>query len=76
MMVSLRDGLLTEIDEGAKRRSTTRSALLAAGARRELQRPDPEAFDRAVAESEERFADAGPFEAADLIRWTRDSSPR
>jgi metal-responsive CopG/Arc/MetJ family transcriptional regulator len=76
VMVSLPEDLLEEIDEAARRRSVSRSALLAAGARRELQRPDPEAFDRAIAESEERFRDAGPFEAADLIRWTRDSSAR
>ncbi len=72
VMVSLPDDLLAELDAEVARRSTTRSALLAQAARRELSRPDTEAMRAAVARSEERFRDAGSFDAADLIRADRD----
>lgn len=73
VMVSLPDDLLQRIDEEARRRSTTRSALLAAAARRELTRRDPAAVALAIARSEERFRNAGPFDAAHLVRADRDS---
>lgn len=72
VMVSLPDDLLAEIDEEAGRRSTSRSALLAAAARRELRRRDPEKVAAAVARSEERFRQAGSFEASELVRGDRD----
>ena len=73
VMVSLPEELLRQIDREAERRSVNRSALLAAAARRELDRPDPNAVAEAIARSERRFAEAGAFEAADLIRRDRDS---
>ena len=73
VMVSLPADLLAELDAEAERRSTSRSALLARAARRELARRDPELVAAAIARSERRFADAGTFEAADLIRNDRDS---
>jgi hypothetical protein len=73
VMVSLPDELLRAIDEEARRRSTSRSALLATAARRELTRRDPAAVAEAVARSERRFRDAGAFDAADLVRQDRDS---
>ena len=72
VMVSIPADLLAEIDAEVKRRSTTRSALLAQAARRELARPDTEAMRAAIARSQERFRDAGSFDAADLIRADRD----
>jgi metal-responsive CopG/Arc/MetJ family transcriptional regulator len=42
-MVSLPEELLQQIDEEARRRSMSRSALLAVAARRELSRPEPTA---------------------------------
>lgn len=51
----------------------SRSALLAAAARRELARPDPDAVDEAIIRSEQRFRNAGSFEAAELVRRDRDS---
>jgi predicted transcriptional regulator len=72
VMVSLPDDLLTLIDREAKRRSLSRSALLAAAARRELSRRDPVAVAEAVARSERRFARAGRFDARDLVRADRD----
>jgi predicted transcriptional regulator len=73
VMVSLPDDLVRELDEEARRRSTSRSALLAAAARRELDRPDSGVVAEAIARSERRFRDVGTFEAADLVRGNRDS---
>ena len=73
VMVSFPEDLLAEIDAEAERRSTSRSAFLAAAARRELARPDSERVAAAIARSEQRFDDAGTFEAADLVRHDRDS---
>ena len=72
VMVSIADDLLAEIDAEARRRSTSRSALLAVAARRELARRDSDRVAAAIERSEDRFAHAGAFEAADLVRATRD----
>ncbi len=74
VMVSLADDLLAQIDAEAARRSTSRSALLATAARRELARRDPERVAAAIERSEQRFRDAGAFEAADLVRADRNSA--
>ncbi|MGI8692117.1 MAG: ribbon-helix-helix protein, CopG family [Geodermatophilaceae bacterium] len=73
VMVSLPEDLLAQLDTEAKRRSTSRSALLAAAARRELARRDSEQVAAAIARSERRFDNVGAFEAADLVRHNRDS---
>ena len=73
VMVSLPADLLAELDTEAKRRSTSRSALLATAARRELARRDSERVAEVVSRSERRFEQAGAFESADLIRADRDS---
>lgn len=73
VMVSFPEELLAELDTEARRRSTSRSALLATAARRELARRDSEQVAAAIARSEQRFASAGTFEAADLVRNDRDS---
>lgn len=72
VMVSLPDDLLSQIDAEAARRSTSRSALLAAAARRELTRRDPELMAAAISRSEERFAGTGSFDSAQLVRSDRD----
>jgi hypothetical protein len=72
VMVSLPDDLLAEIDAEVKRRSTSRSALLAAAARRELARRDRADVAAAIERSEGRFRAAGSFESADLVRADRD----
>jgi predicted transcriptional regulator len=74
IMVSLPDDLLERIDEEARRRSVSRSALLAAAVRRELARRDPDAVAKAIARSEARFRELGAFEASDLVRITRDGA--
>lgn len=73
VMVSLPEELLLRVDEEARRRSTSRSGLLAEAARRELDRRDPDVIARAVERSRARFAEAGSFEAADLVRGDRDA---
>jgi metal-responsive CopG/Arc/MetJ family transcriptional regulator len=70
-MVSLPDELVRDIDEEARRRSVSRSALLTAAARRELARRDPEAVAESIARSERRFRSTGSFDAAELIRLDR-----
>jgi predicted transcriptional regulator len=72
VMVSLPDELVRALDDEARRRSTSRSALLAVAARRELARPRPEAVDDAIQRSERRFRAAGSFEAADVVRRDGD----
>ena len=72
VMVSLPDELLRRIDVEARRRKTTRSGLLAELARRELARRDPEVVRAAIERSEQRFARAVSFDAADLVRSDRD----
>ena len=72
VMISLPDDLLAELDAEVKRRSTNRSALLAAAARRELRRRDPAKLAAAIKRSEERFRNAGSFDSADVIRADRD----
>jgi predicted transcriptional regulator len=76
VMVSLPEELLRRIDEEARRRSMSRSALLAVAARQELARPDPGAVLEAISRSERRFRTAGAFEAAELVRQDRDRDNR
>ncbi len=73
VMISLPEALLAQLDLEAERRSTSRSALLAAAARRELARRDSSQVTEAIARSEQRFDRAGTFEAADLVYGDRDS---
>jgi predicted transcriptional regulator len=73
IMVSLPEELVHEIDELARKRSMSRSALLAAAARRELARPNAADIHDAIIRSEQRFRAAGLFDAKDLVRRDRDS---
>jgi len=75
VMVSLPDELLTRVDAEAKRRSTSRSALLALAVRRELDRRDPTEVGEAIARSERRFERSPSFDAGELVRKERDSRP-
>jgi metal-responsive CopG/Arc/MetJ family transcriptional regulator len=73
VMISLPDDLLRRLDAEARRRSVSRSALLAAAARRELERRDPEVVAAAIARSEKRFRNSGNFDAAVVVRGDRDA---
>jgi metal-responsive CopG/Arc/MetJ family transcriptional regulator len=70
--VSLADDLLAAIDAEVQRRASNRSAFLAAAARRELARRDPDLVAEAIARSEDRFKGAGEFEAAEIVGRARD----
>jgi metal-responsive CopG/Arc/MetJ family transcriptional regulator len=72
VMVSLPPGLLEDLDREAARRGSSRSALLALAARRELQQVDPAEVDAALARARTAMRAAGAFEAADLVRAERE----
>jgi metal-responsive CopG/Arc/MetJ family transcriptional regulator len=72
VLVSVPDDLLVQIDAEVTRRSTSRSAFLTEAARRELGRSSPARLTDAITRSEARFATAGSFDAADLVRADRD----
>jgi metal-responsive CopG/Arc/MetJ family transcriptional regulator len=74
VMVSLPDDLLTDLDREAARRGSTRSALLAAGARRELAQQTPEDLDSALERVRAALRSSGSFESGDVVRAERDRS--
>lgn len=71
-MVSLPSDLLEDLDREAARRGSSRSALLALAARRELQQLDPAEIDAALGRARTAMRAAGAFEAADLLRAERE----
>jgi len=71
VMVWLPADLLADLDREAALRGSSRSALLALAARRELQ-DDPVEVDHARARARRSLQDAGSYEAADLVRAERD----
>ncbi len=73
VIVAIPAELLSEIDNKARQRALTRSALLALAARRELDHPDPQVVAEAIARSEMRFSTSASFEASHLVRRDRDS---
>ena len=72
MMVSLPEELLADLDREAARRGSSRSALLAVAARRELAQQDPAEVDAALERARAALRGVGSFEAADLVRAVRD----
>lgn len=73
VMVSIPDDLLERIDREAGERGTTRSAFLQEAARRELGWPDPTRIDAALERGRAALAEAGSFEAVELIRTEREA---
>jgi predicted transcriptional regulator len=71
-MVSFPDELLERVDAEARRRATTRSALLRDAVSRELHRRDPDTVRRAIEETRALFDGAGAFESGQLIRAERN----
>lgn len=71
-MPSLPLNLLDDLDREAARRASSRSALLALAAQRELQQSDPAEVDAALLRARAAMHAAGAFEAADLVRSERD----
>jgi metal-responsive CopG/Arc/MetJ family transcriptional regulator len=72
VMVSLPADLLADLDREAARRGSTRSALLALAARRELEQQDPAELDALLETVRAAMRTTGAFEAADLVRAERD----
>jgi metal-responsive CopG/Arc/MetJ family transcriptional regulator len=72
VMVSLPDELLERVDAEARRRATTRSALLRDAVSRELIRRDPATVRRAIEEARALFDGTDAFESAQLIRAERE----
>lgn len=72
IMVSLPADLLADVDREALRRRTSRSALLATAARRELEQQDPVELDRALHRARGALRTVGAFESAELVRAERD----
>ena len=72
VMVSLPADLLADLDREAGRRGSTRSALLAVAARRELEQQDPGELDALLQQVRAAMSDAGAFESADVVRAERD----
>jgi metal-responsive CopG/Arc/MetJ family transcriptional regulator len=72
VMVSLPGELLADLDREAARRGSSRSALLALAAQRELAQQDPAEVDAALDRARAALRGVGSFEAADLVRAERD----
>ena len=72
VMISLPEKLLVDLDREAARRGSSRSALLATAARRELEQQDPAELDAALERARTALRGSGSFEAADLVRAERD----
>lgn len=73
VMISMPDDLLARVNERARERNMTRSGFLAEAAEHEVGRLTQEEFNAIIERGRAAFRDAGPFEAADLIRAERDS---
>lgn len=72
VMVSFPADLLADLDREAARRGSSRSALLATAARRELDQQDSAAVDAALERVRTALRSAGSFNAGDLLRAERD----
>lgn len=72
VMVSLPAQLLADLDREAARRNSTRSALLATAARRELEQQDTDELDALLERARVDLRSAGAFESAALVRAERD----
>ena len=75
VMISMPDDLLRRVDERARKREMSRSALLREAVERELERPDPERMRAAVRRlmSDYDFETGEPFDSAEWIRHDRDT---
>ncbi|MEI4273527.1 ribbon-helix-helix protein, CopG family [Klenkia sp. LSe6-5] len=72
VMVSLPEQLLLDLDREAARRGSSRSALLATAARRELEQQDPAELDALLDRARAAMRSAGAFESGDVVRAERD----
>ncbi|MDP3972903.1 MAG: ribbon-helix-helix domain-containing protein [Candidatus Nanopelagicales bacterium] len=73
VMISIPDDLLAQLDAEAKARCTSRSALIAQAARREISLPNSARIDELLDAARAALADTGSWSAADLVREQRAS---
>jgi Arc/MetJ-type ribon-helix-helix transcriptional regulator len=73
VLVTMPDDLLDRIDRETQSIGSTRSDFLQEAARRQLGWPDPSTIDAALERGRAAMAEAGSFEAADLIRADREA---
>ena len=73
VLISMPDELLARIDLEAARRQTSRSGFLQEAARTELGWASAETIDAALARGRVALAGIGSFDAAELIRETRQA---
>jgi len=73
VMISIPDELLAAVDAEASARQTSRSALLAQAARREITAPNAARADELLATARAALADTGTWSATELVRVQRAS---
>lgn len=71
VMISIPDDLLAQLDLEAKARHTSRSALIAHAARREIDTPNAARVDELLAVARAALADTGAWSAAQLVHQQR-----
>lgn len=71
VMISIPDDLLAELDAEAQARHTSRSALIARAARREINTPDTARVDELLAAARAALSDTGAWSASNLVRNQR-----
>lgn len=67
------DELLKRVDERAKERRMSRSALLREAVQRELERREPEEVRAAIERLRSEFGTIGPLDSTEWIRRDRDT---
>lgn len=72
VMVSLPADLLADLDREASRRGSSRSALLAVAARRELEQQDGAELEALLSRVRSAMRSSVPAEAAELVRAERE----
>ncbi len=71
VMISIPDDLLAELDAEAQARHTSRSALIAQAALREIRAPDAARVDELLEAAREALADTGAWSGSQLVREQR-----
>lgn len=73
VMISIPDDLLAALDAEAKARHTSRSAVIAQAARREISAPNAARVDELLAAARAALGDTGAWSASQLVREQRTS---
>jgi Arc/MetJ-type ribon-helix-helix transcriptional regulator len=73
--VTVPDDMIDWMDAEARRRASTRSAVVLQALRRERERRDPVAIDAATERLREMFRTSAPLDASATVRSDRDRLP-